>query len=124
MASSKNVSANDLLAQVLKQEREASAAVGRNYAQKVTTYKSSLSLKADSYGVRRRSPSRDRDRERDRDRDRDYLDRDRQRKRSRTPSPPSHSSSTHVNTSKSKSDDQLRSLRERYGDASSRNNKD
>lgn len=51
-------SSRDLMAEVLKSEREASAAVGKNYAHRVASYKGSLSLQADRYTVRKKSRSR------------------------------------------------------------------
>jgi hypothetical protein len=69
----------DLLTQVLDKERQGSVAVGKHYASRPVSYKSSLSLQLDRYTTRQKSPSRtatsdrdwDRDRNRDRDRDRD-----------------------------------------------------
>jgi pre-mRNA-splicing factor 38B len=48
----------DLMAEVLKNEREASEAVGRNYAHRPASYKGSLSLKQERYTVRKKSRSR------------------------------------------------------------------
>lgn len=81
-----------LMQQVRDSERQASEAVGRNYAVRPASYKGSLSLKLDSYTARRKTPSEERanHRERDhRDRDRGHRgagDRD-QRRRSRSRSP-------------------------------------
>eukprot|EP00603_Paraphysomonas_imperforata_P003477 CAMPEP_0114432632 /NCGR_PEP_ID=MMETSP0103-20121206/11257_1 /TAXON_ID=37642 ORGANISM="Paraphysomonas imperforata, Strain PA2" /NCGR_SAMPLE_ID=MMETSP0103 /ASSEMBLY_ACC=CAM_ASM_000201 /LENGTH=475 /DNA_ID=CAMNT_0001602317 /DNA_START=194 /DNA_END=1621 /DNA_ORIENTATION=- len=85
----------DFLAQVLQKQRDSSVAVGKNYASRPVSYKSSLSLKMTTYTNRKKSPtresprggersrrSRSRSRSRDRDRDR-YRDRDRDRDRSR-----------------------------------------
>lgn len=56
--SSKRPAAEEnLLQRVLQDERNASAAVGRNYGQRPASYKGSLSLKQDRFTVRRRSPT-------------------------------------------------------------------
>ena len=47
-------SSDNLLEQVLQNERAASAAVGRNYGHRPTSYKGSLSLKADRYTARQK----------------------------------------------------------------------
>ncbi|CAN0409210.1 unnamed protein product [Laminaria digitata] len=47
-----------LYAQVMKREREASEAVGKDYAARPASYKGSLSLKLDRYTQRRKSRSR------------------------------------------------------------------
>lgn len=44
--------------QVMKREREASQAVGKDYAARPVSYKGSLSLKLDRYTQRRKSPDR------------------------------------------------------------------
>ena len=46
-----------LMEKVLESQRAASAAVGRNYAHRPTSYKSGLALKMDRYTARRGSPS-------------------------------------------------------------------
>jgi pre-mRNA-splicing factor 38B len=61
-------STSNLLEQVLQSQREASAAVGKNYGQRPASYKGSLSLKQDRYTARRKSPSPDRRRRRSRSR--------------------------------------------------------
>ncbi|CAN0070818.1 unnamed protein product [Ectocarpus sp. 8 AP-2014] len=53
-----------LYAQVMKREREASQAVGKDYAARPASYKGSLSLKLDRYTQRRKSRSRSPDRQR------------------------------------------------------------
>jgi pre-mRNA-splicing factor 38B len=58
----------NLLEKVLQSQREASAAVGKNYGQRPTSYKGSLSLKQDRYTARRKSPSPERRRRRSRSR--------------------------------------------------------
>lgn len=89
----------DFLAQVLQKQRDSSVAVGKNYASRPVSYKSSLSLKMTTYTNRKKSPtresprggersrrsrSRSRSRDRDRDRDRDrYRDRERDSGRDR-----------------------------------------
>ena len=58
-SSSSSVASDDLLKRVLENERNASAAVGKNYGHRPASYKGSLSLKVDRYTVRRKSPSPD-----------------------------------------------------------------
>jgi pre-mRNA-splicing factor 38B len=99
-------SQEDLMKKVIESERAASAAVGRNYAQRPISYKGSLSLKADSYGVRKRSPHRERENERS------------GRKRSRTPSP---NLKYHSRISGQQEQDRMKMLKEKYGDASTLN---
>ncbi|KAG5190263.1 hypothetical protein JKP88DRAFT_271470 [Tribonema minus] len=53
-----------LYAQVVENDRKASTAVGKDYASRPTSYKGSLSLKADRFTVRRKSSSRSPDRAR------------------------------------------------------------
>lgn len=48
----------DARLQVMKREREASQAVGKDYAARPVSYKGSLSLKLDRYTQRRQSPER------------------------------------------------------------------
>lgn len=72
-----------MLTQVLDQERQESVAVGKHYAIRPVSLKSSLSLQLDRYTTRQKSPSRTAASDRDRDRDRD-KDRDRHRGRSRS----------------------------------------
>lgn len=50
-------STSNLLEKVLQSQREASAAVGKNYGHRPASYKGSLSSKMDRYTVRRKSPS-------------------------------------------------------------------
>lgn len=52
------------MSQVMKREREASQAVGKDYAARPVSYKGSLSLKLDRYTQRRKSRSRSPDRSR------------------------------------------------------------
>ena len=48
----------DLMEEVMRREREGSAAVGKDYAQRPASYKGSLSLKVDRFTHRKRSRSR------------------------------------------------------------------
>jgi pre-mRNA-splicing factor 38B len=57
---SNSASSGSLLEKVLQSQREASAAVGRNYGQRPTSYKGSMALKVDRYTARKKSPSPDR----------------------------------------------------------------
>lgn len=123
----------NLMEAVMKREREAVAAHGKDYAQRPQTYKGSLSLKQDRYTHRRkdsptrmapapasardrrsRSRSRERrERERDRSYSRDRRDRDRDR-RSR-----SRSRDRDRGGKGGRDDsDKMKRLKEIYGDAS------
>lgn len=107
---SKRESTEDLLQKVLEAERNASAAVGKNYARRPASYKGSLSMKLDTYNARKRSPPRGggtgggsgggRSR------------------RSRTPSPPPTS---YNQSSQQQPVDRMKMLKEKYGDASALN---
>lgn len=120
-------SSANLLEKVLQSEREASAAVGKNYGQRPASYKGSLSLKQDRYTARRKSPSPE----------------SRRRRRSRSRSPPrigagaassdggrglsgSVASSGNLQgagagVSAEEQAKRMRLLKERYGDASATN---
>jgi hypothetical protein len=137
----------DLLTQVLDKERQGSVAVGKHYASRPVSYKSSLSLQLDRYTTRQKSPSRtatsdrdrDRDRNRDRDRDRDRnhrggrsrsRDRDdrggRDRERDRRDHDRDRSSQTSSMTTSSGNSqaalERMKKLKETYGDASANSN--
>lgn len=117
--SSAGGSTTNLLEKVLASQREASAAVGKNYGQRPASYKGSLSLKFDRFTTRRKSPSPER-----------------RRRRSRSRSPPrggngqgrdgrdnntTSASSATVGVSSAAAAEKLRQmklLKERYGDAS------
>ncbi len=105
---SESFSGADLLAKVLQSEREASAAVGKNYASRPATYKDSLSLKFDTYTSRKRSPSPRRSPPRNKDRYR----------RSRTPSP-KRDQVRGVHDQANEQSIRFKSLKDKYGDASS-----
>ena len=128
----------DFLAKVLQKQRESSVAVGKNYASRPVSYKSSLSLKMTTYTARKKSPtrgsdsrrgerrrsrsrSRSRDKGRDRDRDRDrHRDRDRDRGgkyRERDRSAKESTSSLTSATTSSEQAERMKKLRDRYGDA-------
>lgn len=97
----------NLLDAVLKSEREASLAVGRNYSHRPASLKGSLSLKLDRYTVRRKSRSRSRERRRSPRRDRH------EKQREKSPSP------VRRDTGMSREqEEKMRKLREKYGDAS------
>eukprot|EP01036_Dinobryon_divergens_P024286 gene24286-32722_t len=104
----------NLLEKVLKSEREASAAVGRNYGHRPASYKGSLSLKIDRFTVRKKSPSPD---------SRPAPSRSRYRSRSRSPAPPTRQqqggSSGRATETSAEQLNRLKMLKERYGDASS-----
>lgn len=102
----KRESTEDLLQKVLEAERNASAAVGKNYARRPASYKGSLSMKLDTYNSRKRSPPRG-------------GSGGGRSRRSRTPSPPPTSynhSSQHQQPV-----DRMKMLKEKYGDASALN---
>lgn len=121
----------DLMAKVIQSEREASLAVGRNYAQRPTSYKGSLSLKQDRYTVRRKSPSpekRRRNRSRSRSRSRSDSRSRRRHERTRDHESSRSTTATNNNTSNSSSNqlhpsqqqERLNKLKELYGDASAK----
>jgi pre-mRNA-splicing factor 38B len=115
-------SSEDLLQKVLKEQRDSSAAVGKDYARRIAGYKQSLALKADTFTARRRSRSRSpRQGNRERDRDRGNRDNDSDN-RIRGGGVESSSSFTAPSSKSEMSQQQLehlRKLKEKYGDASS-----
>lgn len=116
-------SSEDLLQKVLKEQRDSSAAVGKDYARRIAGYKQSLALKADTFTARRRSRSRSpRQGNRERDRDRGERDKDSDT-RIRSGAIESSSSFTAQSSKSSEISQQqlehLRKLKEKYGDASS-----
>lgn len=56
---SRHASSDNLMEKVLQNEREASAAVGRNYGHRPASYKGSLSMQVDRYTTRQKSPPRE-----------------------------------------------------------------
>lgn len=107
---------NNLLAKVLQSERDASAAVGKHYASRPATYKDSLSLKFDTYNVRRKSPSPKRSPPRHREKD------NRLARRSRTPSPKRETFRHDRDDQPNEGSIRYKSLKDKYGDASSSKN--
>lgn len=96
--------------QVMKREREASQAIGKDYAARPVSYKGSLSLKLDRYTQRRKSPERpERGPERGSDRGGD-----RRVERRPEPSPPRRKAPT-LSAEEIRRQQELKS---RYGDAS------
>jgi pre-mRNA-splicing factor 38B len=112
---------------VLASQREASAAVGRNYGHRPASYKGSLALKVDRYTVRKKSRSRSPDRGGG-----GGGGRDRRRGRSRSNSrgrdggknedaPSAYTSSVRGNDANSREQiERMKKLKEKYGDASAR----
>ena len=110
----------DLLQKVLREERNSSAAVGRDYGRRPASYKGSLALKVDRFTARKKSRSRSptivyrdesrRDGGRDSGRDRDGRDKDKS----------SMTSSTKTSEMSQAQLENMRKLRERYGDASAK----
>lgn len=98
-------STEDLLQKVLEAERNASTAVGKNYAHRPTSFKGALSMKLDTYTSRKRSPPRE-----------SGGRSDRRNRRSRSPSPVATSS-----YNDGAQMDRMKMLKERYGDASALN---
>lgn len=109
----------DLLAKVLRDARESSVAQGRNYGNRPTSYKGSLSLKLDRHTVRKRSRSRSPIRERhSREERRSTADRGRSPETGR-PSSFTTASTNPANSAATQEQlDRIRKLKERYGDAS------
>jgi pre-mRNA-splicing factor 38B len=56
----KEVKEETLMEKVLKSQRDAVAAIGRNYGNRPASYKGSLALKVDRYTARKRSQSPER----------------------------------------------------------------
>ncbi len=106
--------ARDFMAEVLKSERAASEAVGRNYAHRPASYKGSLSLKADRYTVRKKSRSRSPIRDRP-----SHSSRDTERRSRRSPSPPQAVTTASREQSRDHQEKMKRIL-DRYGDASAK----
>ena len=110
-----------LMEKVMKLQRDASAAVGRNYGNRPVSYKGSLALKVDRYTVRKKSQSPDRRRA--------GGGGSSGRRRSRSRSPRNGNSnggsgageSAMMKTEVSREQlDRMKRLREQYGDASAR----
>ena len=120
-------SSSNLLEKVLASQREASAAVGKNYGQRPTSYKGSLSLKVDRFTVRKKSPSPERRRRRSRSRspprggnggahpDRDRGGRDNAAQNTNSTYSGGGAVSSAAAAEKLR---QMKLLKERYGDAS------
>lgn len=104
-----STSADNLWQKVLQSEREASAAVGRNYGQRPASYKGSLSLKMDRYTARKKSPTPPPRRDR--------VGPARRRSRSRSPIRNSEQSSSSSGNGQEQVQ-KLKILKDRYGDAS------
>jgi pre-mRNA-splicing factor 38B len=119
------LTSDDLLKRVLENERNASAAVGKNYGHRPASYKGSLSLKVDRYTVRRKSPSPDSYRpvvRRVRSRSRSPPNQHRSKDNSSSSSSSSsnnNSSGSSVNQSVNEQMRRMQMLKQRYGDASS-----
>lgn len=99
----------DLMEEVLRRERDRSAAVGKDYAQRPASYKGSLSLKLDTFTARQKSRSRSPTRSR-RSPKRDR--REQRKSKSKSPEPEKRVMSAEAL-------ERQRKLKERYGDASS-----
>lgn len=107
--------ATSLLQKVLESEREASAAVGKNYAQRPASYKGSLSLKLDRYTARKKSPSPERSRRRSRSRSPQRL------RASYTEGNQQHGGAGGKGPETSAEyQNKMKALKDRYGDASAR----
>eukprot|EP01038_Epipyxis_sp_PR26KG_P007977 gene7977-10817_t len=115
---------SNLLEKVLNSDRERSAAIGRNYGHRPTSYKGSLSLKLDRYTVRQKSPSPEHRRPSGRNRSRSrspmrQSGNDNNRKgRDDTNSKNTHSSQSKAD--ESMQNKKLKMLMDRYGDASAK----
>lgn len=122
--SSANSSSN-LLEKVLASQREASAAVGKNYGQRPTSYKGSLSLKVDRFTVRKKSPSPERRRRRSRSRSPprggnggSHPDRERSGRETATYNTSGGGGGAVSSAAAAEKLRQMKLLKERYGDAS------
>jgi hypothetical protein len=121
----KEVHEESLMEKVMKLQRDASAAVGRNYGNRPVSYKGSLALKVDRYTVRKKSQSPERRRG-------GGGGGSRRRSRSRSPRNGNSNGNGHSNSNgKGESAmmkvevsrdqlDRMKRLREQYGDASAR----
>jgi pre-mRNA-splicing factor 38B len=125
----KEVHEESLMEKVMKLQRDASAAVGRNYGNRPVSYKGSLALKVDRYTVRKKSQSPERRRG-------GGGGSSRRRSRSRSPRNGNGNGSNNGNghsNSNGKGEsammkvemsrdqlDRMKRLREQYGDASAR----
>ena len=119
----KEVQEESLMEKVMKLQRDASAAVGRNYGNRPVSYKGSLALKVDRYTVRKKSQSP----ERRRGGGGGGGGGVKRRSRSRSPrnGGNGHGNGTEksamITTEVSREQlDRMKRLREQYGDASSR----
>lgn len=99
------------MVQVMKREREASQAVGKDYAARPASYKGSLSLKLDRYTQRRKSRSRSPERHRGSGGPRGGGG-----ERRAEPSPPRRKAAPVVTAEELR---RQQELKKRYGDASS-----
>lgn len=123
-SSSSSLTSDDLLKRVLENERNASAAVGKNYGHRPASYKGSLSLKVDRYTVRRKSPSPDSYRPvvrrlRSRSRSPQNHNQHHRSKDNSNNSSNNSSGSSVVNQSVNEQMRRMQMLKQRYGDASS-----
>jgi pre-mRNA-splicing factor 38B len=108
----KDDSSTNLMDKVLKNARNASAAVGKNYGQRPASYKGSLALKVDRYTTRQKSRSRSpeyRDYRRS-DRSKDRFDR-----KDKDVEPPSAMIRNELSRDQI---EKMKKLKDRYGDAS------
>eukprot|EP00903_Cladosiphon_okamuranus_P018664 g17178.t1 len=103
---------SNLYAQVMKREREASQAVGKDYAARPVSYKGSLSLKLDRYTQRRKSRSRSPERPRGSGGGGGRGGRDERRAE---PSPPRRKAAPVITAEELRRQEELK---KRYGDAS------
>jgi pre-mRNA-splicing factor 38B len=113
----------DLMQEVLRSSREASAAVGKNYGHRPASYKGSLSLKLDRHTIRKKSRSRSPVRDRDRDshrRDNSNSNSNYGRDNRRQPSPPSPVNQRRSDQMSKEQQERLKKLRDTYGDASAK----
>lgn len=99
----------------MKREREASQAVGKDYAARPVSYKGSLSLKLDRYTQRRKSRSRSPDRQRTSERGGGGSGRSGGDRRAAEPSPPRRKAAPVVTAEELR---RQQELKKRYGDAS------
>lgn len=105
---------DNLLDKVMKSSRDASTSVGKNYGHRPASYKGSLSLKLDRFTVRRQSPSPDRGRS-------NYHDSNHNHHKVNKDQVTSRQEDNYKASVKSISYEQqerMKSLKDKYGDAS------
>lgn len=106
----KDENSTNLMDKVLRNARDASAAVGKNYGQRPASYKGSLALKVDRYTTRQKSRSRSPEY-----RDNRRSDKDKFENKDKEVEPPSAMIRNELSRDQI---EKMKKLKDRYGDAS------